>query len=287
MKKTFKKILITGANGYIGKHVVKEALNEGYSVIACDIKFDDLDSRAIKCTIPIFNDDVNLYENLGRPDICIHLAWRNGFVHNHPSHMEELSKHIKFCNLMMESGLESLSVMGTMHEVGYWEGAIDENTPCNPLSQYGVAKNALRQSLLISSSNSCCKLKWLRAFYITGDELRGNNIFSKISKAEADGKIEFPFTSGKNKYDFVDVDELSKMIVRASTQNDINGIINVCKGNPISLGECVEEFIKNHNYKIKLKYNVYPNRKYDSPGIWGDSTKINSILNDYKNVKGN
>ncbi|MBP3710259.1 MAG: hypothetical protein J6I73_07660 [Treponema sp.] len=32
-----------------------------------------------------------------------------------------------------------------MHEVGFHEGSINENTPCNLLSLYGVAKNVLRQ----------------------------------------------------------------------------------------------------------------------------------------------
>lgn len=44
--------------------------------------------------------------------------------------------------------------MGTMHEVGYWEGAIDEHTPCNPQSQYGIAKNAMRQSLMLTAKDS-------------------------------------------------------------------------------------------------------------------------------------
>ena len=56
--------------------------------------------------------------------------------------------------------------MGTMHEIGFWEGAVDENTPCNPLSQYGIAKNALRQSLLLLTQNSDVKIYWLRAYYI-------------------------------------------------------------------------------------------------------------------------
>lgn len=36
--------------------------------------------------------------------------------------MSDLSKHIEFCGNMMSGGLPILSVMGTMHEVGYWEG---------------------------------------------------------------------------------------------------------------------------------------------------------------------
>lgn len=93
--------------------------------------------------------------------------------------MNDLSSHMIFLRNMIEGGLPLLTVMGTMHEVGYWEGAIDENTPCQPMSQYGIAKNAMRQSLMLMTKDSSCKLHWLRAYYITGDDMRGSNIFPK------------------------------------------------------------------------------------------------------------
>ena len=168
--------------------------------------------------------------------------------------------------------------MGTMHEVGYWEGAINESTPCKPQSQYGIAKNALRQSLMLSMADSPCKLHWLRAYYITGDEAHGSSIFAKLAQAEEEGKEKFPFTTGKNLYDFIDVEELANMIVAASVQTEINGIINVCTGKPQSLADRVENFLKEKHYKIKLDYGAFPDRPYDSPGTWGDATKINRIL---------
>ena len=144
-----KTILVTGAAGYIGRHVVKNALDRGYRVIASDFAFKGLDDRAEFCDVPIFSGDRDIYRQLGSPDICIHLAWRDGFRHNSPAHMRDLSSHVVFLNNLVEGGLQSLSVMGTMHEVGYWEGAINESTPCKPQSQYGIAKNALRQSLML------------------------------------------------------------------------------------------------------------------------------------------
>lgn len=273
-----KKVLVTGANGYIGAHIVKNLCDKGYNVIAADFKFDAVDSRAITCKVPIFNGNTDIYEELGRPDVCIHLAWRDGFVHNSDKHMGDLSNHIIFLQNLITGGLPKLSVMGTMHEIGYWEGAVDEHTPCNPMSQYGIAKNALRQSLMLFTKDKNCVLHWLRAYYITGDDLKANNIFSKITKAAMEGKKEFPFTSGKNKYDFIDVNDLAEMIVEASIQDKINGIINVCSGKPISLADKVESFIKEHGYNIKLNYGVYPERSYDSPAIWGNAEKINKIL---------
>ena len=275
------RVLVTGAAGYIGRHVVNELLDMGHEVIASDFKFDGIDSRAKFCAEPIFSGNKDIYERLGKPDVCIHLAWRDGFKHNSSVHMGDLSSHVVFLQNMMAGGLPMLSVMGSMHEIGYWEGAIDENTPCNPQSQYGIAKNALRQSLLLSAKETACKLHWLRAYYITGDDLHSNSIFAKITQAALDGKTEFPFTSGRNKYDFIDVDELAKMIAVASVQNEVNGIINVCTGEPQTLAERVEAFIKDHAFNIKLQYGAFPDRPYDSPGEWGDATKIKTIMDEF------
>lgn len=127
-------------------------------------------------------------------------------------------------------------------------------------------------------ADSPCKLHWLRAYYITGDEAHGSSIFAKLAQAEEEGKKTFPFTSGKNLYDFIDVEDLANMIVAASVQTEINGIINVCTGKPQSLADRVEGFLKEKHYKIKLDYGAFPDRPYDSPGTWGDATKINQIL---------
>ena len=172
-------------------------------------------------------------------------------------------------------------VMGSMHEVGYWEGAIDEYTPTNPKSLYGIAKNSLRQICLelVNGKKDVC-MQWIRGFYILGDDLKNNSIFSKIMKADMEGKKTFPFTSGKNKYDFIKVNDLARQIVAVTEQTEIEGVINCCTGKPHSLAEEVENFIHEHNLKIKLEYGAYPDRPYDSPGIWGDPEKINRILSE-------
>lgn len=275
------KILITGANGYIGSHVVSYFLEHtSYDIVAVDINNSFIDKRANFIYSNIFEEQENsfLYNKFGSPDVLIHLAWRNGFNHKEISHIVDLHKHYIFLKNMIDSGLKSLSVMGSMHEIGYYEGAVNEQTPCNPLSLYGISKNALRQSILAYTEGKDISVKWLRAYYIIGDNKRNKSIFSKILELAEEGNKTFPFTMGTNKYDFISIDELSKQICEASIQTLYNGIINVCSGTPTSLKTMVEAFITKNGLDIQPNYGSYPDRKYDSPAIWGDNTKIKMIL---------
>ena len=273
------KILVTGANGYIGRHVVCKLLDQGHEVTACDVRLTEVDKRATLLEYNILSGSyLNAYEELGSPDVCLHMAWRDGFVHNSSNHMGDVSNHYKFMCSLIDGGLKQLAVMGTMHEVGYYEGAIDETTPWYPISPYGIAKDALRRSIQLYAKSHDCILQWIRAYYIVGDDLKSNSIFAKIRTAVLEGKKSFPFTSGKNKYDFIEIEGLALQISAVITQKDVLGIINCCSGKPMSLGERVEAFIKENNLDISLEYGVFPDRDYDSPCVYGNDTKIRMIL---------
>lgn len=275
-----KSVLVTGANGYIGRHVVDALKQKGAHVVAADLRMDGDTNADVEISCDIFDSCENILRSLDEvPDACLHLAWKNGFNHKAPSHIEDLSAHFEFLTSLAHAGVSQIAVMGSMHEVGYWEGAIDENTPCNPQSLYGVAKNALRQALELELADTPVVFQWIRGYYIYGDDSKSQNIFGKILQASEEGRKTFPFTSGKNKYDFLPIDELAYQIACVLMQDKVSGIINCCSGDPISLAEMVERFIADHGLNITLEYGVFPDRPYDSPGVWGDNTKIKSILN--------
>ena len=270
------RFMVTGADGYIGEGVVAQLLEAGHEVVAmgfrpCGIKHERLEERIGD----VFSFDFGSGEV---PDVLLHLAWRNGFAHNDISHLEDLPKHYLFIKAALEAGVGRVAVMGSMHEVGYHEGGVDENTPCNPTTPYGVAKNALRQLTGELCRQHGAQMQWLRGFYLVSSDGRGCSIFSKIVAAEREGKVEFPFTSGRCKYDFLPYGEFCSQVVAVIEQSKVDGVINICSGEPIALGDYIERFIAENGFSIKLGYGKYPDRPYDSPAIWGDATKVRAVL---------
>lgn len=272
------RVLVTGANGYIGSKVVKKLLDLNHEVSAVDLRNDHIDGRAVFYQESIFSTREDSFSYFGHPDVCLHLAWRDGFVHKSEAHFKDLSEHFKFLKNLIDNGIKRIAVMGTMHEVGCYQGAVDENTPCNPLSNYGMAKNELRKSLTAYCKEKNVLLQWLRAFYILGDEANGNSVFAKIYQAAQRGEKRFPFVPGLNKYDFIPIEELVNQIVACISQEQVLGIINCCSGKPQRLRDVAEEFIRQHELDIQLAYGEYPNRPSDSPCIYGDDSKIKQIM---------
>ncbi len=271
------KILVTGANGYLGQGIVRHILECGNEVVAADFKVDHIDDRADKRSCDIFSVQ-NPYDYFGKPDVLYHLAWRDGFVHYSDAHIGDLPKHCAFIKVFADSEVRMIVGMGTMHEIGFFEGSVKENTPCEPTTPYGIAKNALRQVTEMLCKQKNKKFQWLRGFYIVGNSQFGASVFSKITAAEAEGKMEFPFTMGQNQCDFVDYEDFCEQVARAVGQDRVLGITNICSGHPEKLADRVERFIKENGYRIKLNYGAFPDRPYDSKAIWGDSSKIKEIM---------
>ena len=97
-----------------------------------------------------------------------------------------------------------------------------------------------------------------------------------------EGKETFPFTSGQNQWDFIDYEDFCEQIAATVEQTEICGIINACSGFPEKLATRVERFIRENQYNIRLAYGTFPDRPYDSKAVWGDDSKIRSILKSRK-----
>ena len=276
------KILVTGANGYLGQGIVRIILNNGHCVVATDFNTQFVDERAERIVCNLFEVD-NPYSFFGEPDVLLHLAWRDGFVHYSSAHIDDLPKHYAFIKKRVDGGIQQVAVMGSMHEIGFFEGSINESTPCHPTTPYGIGKNALRDLTQMICKQKNIVFQWLRGYYIVGNSKFGSSIFSKITAAVDEGKTEFPFTLGQNQYDFIDYPDFCAQVAAVVGQKNEQGIINICSGKPEKLADRVERFIKENDYRIKLQYGAFPDRPYDSKAVWGNDTKIRKIMENQTN----
>jgi dTDP-6-deoxy-L-talose 4-dehydrogenase (NAD+) len=272
-----KKILVTGANGYIGRNLLEFLSYCKLNVTAVGRKFDNLLPHIKYIEEDIFNIE-NPFIFFDKPDVCIHLAWKNGFIHNSLNHIDELPLHYKFLKNLLDNNISKVNVIGTMHEIGYHNGVVNNYTISNPTTLYGIAKDTLRRLVFsINKSN----VNWLRLFYVYGNDSSNPSVFGKLLAAVKEGKPTFPINSGKNKYDFLSIDELVKQITIASLQLEIPGIINCCSGKAIPLDVMLNEYIKINKLIIKLSYNQFPDRLTESKFIYGDDNLIRHIMKKY------
>jgi dTDP-6-deoxy-L-talose 4-dehydrogenase (NAD+) len=274
-------VVITGAGGYVGRHVTHAVAELGYDAVAVvrhhrGRDFRD-DVRVVEADVLAPEFDIATVAATDQIAAVIHLAWQDGFVHNAPSHLARLSDHYRFLVGLADAGVERIAALGSMHEIGYWEGAVTAETPTNPATLYGIAKDALRRSASLTLG-ARVEFVWLRAYYILGDDRRNRSIFTKLLEAADRGDSVFPFTTGRTLYDFIDVAELGRQIAIAATTAGVTGVLNVSTGEPESLADRVERFIAENELDIALQYGAFPDRPYDSPGIWGEASRIDELM---------
>lgn len=89
------KILVTGANGYLGTGIVDQLINDGNEVIATDVRTNRINKEATIYQENLF-DISDPYHCFGEPNVLVHLAWQDGFIHNAESHIRNLSDHALF-----------------------------------------------------------------------------------------------------------------------------------------------------------------------------------------------
>lgn len=282
-----KKVLVTGATGFIGNYVINELLkNQNISVVASSRSQD----KAEKCewfhrVIYVSYDveqplNVSLSEHFHEPDCLIHLAWDglNDYDDfNHTDHY--LFQHYRFIKQLIREGLRDISVSGTCLEVGLKEGCFNENISTSPVTNYGLAKDCLRKFLELNARNNNISFKWIRLFYLFGDGQRNKSLMGHLKKAIRENSKTFPMSGGEQLRDYLPIEIAANYIVHIALQKNIQGVINCCKGQPISVRRFVENYLNESNVDIELDLGKYPYPKHEPFAFWGDKSKLNLVLN--------
>ncbi|MEX3964388.1 NAD-dependent epimerase/dehydratase family protein [Paraburkholderia sp. EG286B] len=277
-------VAVTGATGFIGRHVLAELAAHDLEVVATTrSERDDLRCQANLrwVALDVASPPGDAFCRLGRPDVLIHMAW--GGLPNYRAlrHFEvELPLHYAFLRQLIDGGLNSLVVTGTCLEYGLREGALTETLLTEPVTPYGFAKDSLRRQLeyLQRSCSAAFDLTWARLFYTYGDGQAETALLPQLSRAVEQGLPTFTMSGGEQLRDYLPVTEVAKALVALALRGQGAGTVNVCAGTPVSVRRLVEQWLLEHRKTIELELGHYPYPDYEPLAFWGDRSKLAGLM---------
>lgn len=280
------RVLITGASGFIGNHIVKELLklNEFEIIASSNDSIERIKQFDWYEDVEFIEQDLNekkenYYNFFKKPDLLIHLAWQGLPNYNELFHFERnLFKNYLFIKNIVENGLKDLNVIGTCLEYGLKNGCLSEDTPTAPITPYALAKDTFREFIEQLRKKIDFNFKWIRLFYMYGEGQNPKSLLSQLDYALDHDKEVFNMSGGEQLRDYLPVENVVEYIIKISLQNEYSGIINCCSGKPISIKKLVEEHMKKRNKFIKLNLGYYSYPDYEPFAFWGDNTKLQQIL---------
>ncbi len=279
------KILVTGASGFIGQHVVNTLVKYPCELIATSRNIE----KAKRCSwypqvkyIPFeigSPESANADALFGKPDVLIHLAWNELSDYGSRRHFERnLPDHYRFLKKMIQGGLRHLVVAGTCLEYGLQNGPLVEDMQTLPANPYGLAKDTLHKFLEHLVVQHPIVLQWIRLFYLTNGDSGKNTLFSQLNAALERGDKSFNMSGGEQIRDYLPVETAAAYIVKIAMQTHVAGPINCCSGQPISVRNLVEKYLRDKNAKISLNLGYFPYPGHEPFAFWGDVTKLRAAL---------
>jgi len=278
------KILLTGATGFIGQHLVNALLARGHQVVVGARNIDKASQQPWRDKIELLPVDIgapvaDLFEHYGRPDALLHAAWDKLDDYRTPAHFEDiLFNHYGFISALVRQGLSQCMVLGTCLEYGMQAGALHEDLECKPILAYPLAKHLLHQMLQGLQLSNRFTLQWARLFYTYGSGQRNSSLLAQLDTAIDNGAETFNMSPGDQLRDYLPVETLAMTLATIVERRNFDGSINCCSGDPVSVKELVEMRIRERGASIRTNPGHYPYPSFEPFAFWGDTTRLRQVL---------
>jgi dTDP-6-deoxy-L-talose 4-dehydrogenase (NAD+) len=267
-----QQVIVTGATGFVGRHLVPLLARNGYDVVAMSRNEGKARNLSGFAGIPFVSMDLGqpLRGFVPRPGaILIHLAWPGLPNYRALLHLEENLPHsYAFIKQMVEMGVGQVLVTGTCLEYGMQSGELTSMHETHPSNSYAFAKDALRRQLGFLGQDVTFKLQWARLFYMYGAGQNPRSILAQLDAAIDRGDASFDMSAGEQLRDYLPVEAVAHRLC-AIVHSGTAGIFNVCSGTPISVRRLVERHIENRGASIAMNLGHYSYPDYESLAFWG------------------
>lgn len=269
------RIFVTGGTGFIGSHLIRQAVADGHEVVA-------LKRPSAKTKIPLDKSPHwvvgeladNWSNELSSCDSLIHLAaygvasgcndWDNCFKIN-------LIDSLKLWRQAVSVGITRFVIIGSCFEYGRTgdkHEAIPVSAPLEPTNAYAASKAAATMAALALAIEFSLKLVVVRPFHVYGEGEASQRFWPSLVSAAKTGQ-NLPMTSGKQIRDFQPVEEAALQILNclaSSEENqDFPQIVNLGTGHPQTLLEFASKEWKRLNAKGRIMAGSMKHRENE---VW-------------------
>lgn len=286
------KLLITGSNGYIGKHLINFLRKKKIDVYGCD-KIGTKTSRFVKSDFS--SNKVINFIKLNKINYIIHLAAittinddKNNIIKCHNNNFIKSKKFIKKLDTQ-KINIKKFIFSSSAAVYGISKNKkIKESHKPRPISAYGKSKYLFENFLKKNKFHNLDNILVLRFFNVVGGNLlllkNKKTLFNKLNQANKKNKIFYinghnhPTQDGTNVRDFIDLDILSHFIFLIIKKNFKKKymLFNVGSG----FGKSILEIIyKLKEYNFKIKYSFKKKKIGDIPYSISNNIQMLQLLN--------
>lgn len=245
-----KKVLLTGAAGFIGRHTIPLIIKSRYEVHAVDCAAQPFLKKEPslfwhQCDLLNTEQQKRLIAEV-KPTHLLHFAWYTipGKYWTSLENLRWVQASLDILMNFVNQGGKRAVLAGTCAEYDWSYGYCSERTtPTRPSTLYGTCKHSLQEMLKHFSRQTGLSSAWGRIFFLYGPHEHPNRLVPTVIKSLLKGK-PVRCSHGKQIRDFLFVEDVASAFI-ALLESDVQGPFNIGSGHPVEL-KTVVEWIANY-----------------------------------------
>ena len=279
-----KRVLLTGATGFIGLNSIAPLVKRGYEVHAVSSKSaEEITSVAgvLSSNVQwhktdlLRSDQVSSLIDEVRPTHLLHLSWyvRPGLFWTAAENLHWVKASLDLVEQFVSYGGERVVAAGTCAEYDWNYGYCSENvTPLASATLYGVSKHALHLMLEAFAARSGLSAAWGRIFFLYGPREPQDRLVASVIGSLLRGESA-RCSHGNQVRDFLHVQDVASAFV-ALLDSPVVGAVNIASGKPVSLKEIICKIAEQLNSSALVEWGSIPTTATDPPLLVADVRRL-------------
>lgn len=273
------KVLITGANGFLGQHVVRLLLRQGVDVIAMG-RQPPKDVAINKFLQVDLLGSVNFQEMIKSSGAThlLHLAWyaEHGKYWSSPLNLRWVDATVRLTEAFCLAGGQKVVIAGTCAEYDWTYGnCLEDHTPLNPSTLYGTAKDATRRLVAVICAEHRIPCAWGRIFLPYGPGEDHRRLIPALIEVFEGTRTPFGVNAAAFR-DFLHVEDVANGLWTL-LHRDATGAFNICSAQPAQIAEIVNMLARSRNADPQLVLSLNTERPGEPRLLVGDNQKITAL----------